>query len=82
MPTSRGSSRTRDQTSVFYISCIGRRVLYHQHHLKKPRGPFLHPQSQWHCICIFFSTAAPISLSSSASLPLLRTLVITDIPVI
>ena len=30
---SRGSSRPRDQTHVSYISCIGRQVLYHQHHL-------------------------------------------------
>ena len=27
--SSRGSSRTRDRTLVSYISCIGRRVLYH-----------------------------------------------------
>ena len=29
IPFSRGSSRPRDQTSTFYVSCIGRRVLYH-----------------------------------------------------
>ena len=28
MPSSRGSSRPRDQTCVFYISCIGRRVFF------------------------------------------------------
>ena len=33
MPSSRGSSRPRDQTCVSYISCIGRRILYHQCHL-------------------------------------------------
>ena len=33
MPSSRGSSRPRDQTGVSYVSCIGRRVLYHQRHL-------------------------------------------------
>ena len=27
--SSRGSSRPKDQTHVFYISCIGRRILYH-----------------------------------------------------
>ena len=32
MPSSRGSSRPRDRTHVFYVSCIGRRVLYDQHH--------------------------------------------------
>ena len=29
MPLSRGSSRPRDGIPVFYVSCIGRRVLYH-----------------------------------------------------
>ena len=29
MPSSRGSSWPRDQTCIFYISCIGRWVLYH-----------------------------------------------------
>ena len=29
MPSSRGSSQPRDQTSVSYVSCIGRWVLYH-----------------------------------------------------
>ena len=28
-PSSRESSQPRDQTHVSYISCIGRRVLYH-----------------------------------------------------
>ena len=30
MPFSRGSSRPGDRTRVPYVSCIGRRVLYHQ----------------------------------------------------
>ena len=29
MPSCRGSSRSRDQTQVSYVSCIGRCVLYH-----------------------------------------------------
>ena len=33
---SRGSSCPRDLTAVSYISCIGRQVLYHQHHLGSP----------------------------------------------
>ena len=36
MPSSRGSSRPRDQTHLSYVSCIGKRVLYHQHHLGSP----------------------------------------------
>ena len=38
MPSSRGSSQLRDQTCVSYVSCIGRWVLYHQHHLGNPWG--------------------------------------------
>ena len=34
MPSSRGSSPPRDQTHVSCVSCIGRRVLYHQCHLE------------------------------------------------
>ena len=32
-PSSRGSSQPRDGTCVSYVSCIGRQVLYHYHHL-------------------------------------------------
>ena len=37
MPCSRGSSRPKDWTPVSYISSIGRRILYHYHHLGSPR---------------------------------------------
>ena len=37
MPSSRGSSPPRDRTHVSYVSCIGRRVLYHQRHLPSPK---------------------------------------------
>ena len=33
MPTSKGSSQPRDRTHISHISCTGRRVLYHSHHL-------------------------------------------------
>ena len=33
MPSSRGSSQPGDQTLISYVSCIGRWVLDHQHHL-------------------------------------------------
>ena len=36
MPSSRGSSWTRDQPRVSYVSCIGRWVLYHSRHLGSP----------------------------------------------
>ena len=36
MPFSRGSSRPRDQTCAFYVSCTGRQVLYHWCHLGLP----------------------------------------------
>ena len=34
MLSSRGSSRPREGTHVSYVSCIGRRVLYHWCHLE------------------------------------------------
>ena len=33
IPSSRGSSQSRDQTYISYVSCIDRWVLYHQSHL-------------------------------------------------
>ena len=33
MPSSRGPSQPRNRTLVSYVSCTGRQVLYHQHHL-------------------------------------------------
>ena len=36
MPSSRGSSQPRDGTRISYIFCIGKGVLYHQHHLGSP----------------------------------------------
>ena len=34
VPSSRGSSWPRDQTHISYVSCIGKHVLYHWHHLR------------------------------------------------
>ena len=39
MPLFRGSSWPRDRTRVSYVSCIGRWLLCHQHHLRSPRIP-------------------------------------------
>ena len=39
MPSSKGSSWSRNQTCISYVSCIGRQVLYHQHHLGNPSFP-------------------------------------------
>ena len=36
MPSSRGSSWPRDWTRISYVSCIGRRVLYHWCHVGRP----------------------------------------------
>ena len=36
MPSSRAFSQFRDQTHVSYVSCIGRRVVYHWQHLGSP----------------------------------------------
>ena len=40
MTSSRGSSQLRDWTQVSYVSCTGRQVLYHQHHLGNVQGRF------------------------------------------
>ena len=42
-PPPRESSRPRDWTHVPYVSCTGRRVLYHQRHLGSPGKEFLAP---------------------------------------
>ena len=39
MPSSRGSSQPRDRTFISYVSCLGRWVLYHYHHLVSPPPP-------------------------------------------
>ena len=36
MASSRGSSQRRGQTHASYVSCTGRRVLYHSYHLGSP----------------------------------------------
>ena len=36
MPSFRGFSQPRDQIHISYVSCIGKRVLYYQHHLGSP----------------------------------------------
>ena len=36
MPSSRGSSQTRDRTHVPYVSCIDRQILYHERYLGSP----------------------------------------------
>ena len=35
--SSRGSFQLKDQTCVFYVSCINRHVLYQKHHLGSPK---------------------------------------------
>ena len=36
MPSSRRSSQPRDRNHISYVSCIGKQVLYHSHHLGRP----------------------------------------------
>ena len=40
IPSSRGSSLPKDRTHVSYVSCVGRQVLYHQHHLVSPNTQY------------------------------------------
>ena len=35
-PSPEESPRHRDRTHIYYVSCIGRWVLYYQHHLGSP----------------------------------------------
>ena len=52
-PSFRGSSPSRDQTRVSYVSCIGRQVLYHQSHLGSPNmGNLCTSQASPFTICI------------------------------
>ena len=46
MPSSRGSSLSRDQTCVSYISCTGRHVLYCYGHLGSPKCELLVDSSE------------------------------------
>ena len=39
MPSSMGSSQSRDQTHISYVSCTAKWVLYHYHHLGSPGFP-------------------------------------------
>ena len=45
---SKGSSQPRDGTHISYISCIGRRVLYHYCHLGSPGGALKQFHSKIH----------------------------------
>ena len=47
VPSSRGSSWSRDQTFVSYTSCIGRQVLLHYCHQGSPSQGMLFPKSAW-----------------------------------
>ena len=49
MPCFRGLSQPRDQTQVFYVSCTGKWILYHQRHLGSPQG--FHEDFLKKCLC-------------------------------
>ena len=44
-PSSKGSSQPRGRTRDSCVSCIGRWVIYHQHHLGNPHSPLKGPLS-------------------------------------
>ena len=48
MPSSRGSSWPKNQTSISYVSCFGTWVLYYWHHVGSPRKTFKYPQINFH----------------------------------
>ena len=60
MSSSRGSSQTRNQTHVSHVSCIGRHVLYHRHHLGSLHSTWTYlvityngKESEKVCICMY-----------------------------
>ena len=53
-PSSRGSSQPRDWTHISYVSCTGRRVLYHQHHLGSPRSSLV--RVSFYCLELWLLT--------------------------
>jgi len=44
LPSSRGSSRPRDQTHICYVSCIGRQFLYHSAPWEAPSHQYTSPK--------------------------------------
>ena len=59
MPSSRESSPPRDWTRISYVS-LGRRVLYHQHHLGSPPGCYTFLKC---CDLVYFSVIGFESIS-------------------
>ena len=48
--SSRGSSRPWDRTRVFYVSCMGKQVLYHQCHWGSPQIMYISYQCFMHTL--------------------------------
>ena len=72
-PSSRESSWSRDQTFISNVSCIGRQVLYHKHHLRRPRFPYyrcanIYPNSLKWARIQFTSSAMTADLGQSLAL--------------
>ena len=60
MPSSRGSSRPRDQTRISSVSCMGRRVLYHLAPPGKPKEMLTMRNSrQWAYRCSLYPVKLP-----------------------
>ena len=67
MPSSRGSSRPRDQTRVSQVSCIGRWVLYHLHHLGSLHSIHTHTHTHTHIYSFLYIFSSNILLHYSSS---------------
>ena len=61
MSFSRGSSRPRDLTHISYVSCIDRRILYHQCHLGIPHRNAV--------LCLVTQSCPTLCDSMNSSLP-------------
>ena len=59
-PSSRGSSQPRDHTSVSYVSCIGRQVLYQQQVHESHSIPFWSLNLKMYCFHLSSCTSASV----------------------
>ena len=68
MPSSRGSSWLSNQTRVSYVFCIGRWVLYYQHHLASPCVVIAEYSSySWFCVGTCSHALSPFSRHNTTS---------------
>ena len=68
--SSREPSPPRDRTHVSYVSCFGRRVLYHSHHLGRGVGRPLYKLLKYYSSCTYLRQALYVNSFSYWNCPL------------